>query len=61
MSHDQYLEAPTSAMSGVKAALALPQDRILGVGMSVSGVTDFENQIIDRSNELDWTEKPRGI
>ena len=59
-SYDQYLEALTSAMSGVKAALALPQDRILGVGMSVSGVTDFENQIIDRSNELDWTEKPLG-
>ncbi len=59
-SYDQYLQTLTSSMKDVKKTLSLPENRVLAVGMSVSGVTDFDNQIIDRSNDLDWTEKPLG-
>lgn len=59
-SYDQYLETLTLSMGQVKENLSLAQGKVLAVGMSVSGVTDFDNQIIDRSNELDWTNKPLG-
>ena len=63
-SYDQYLETLTSAMHEVTntltSTLSLPHSRFLAVGMSVSGVTDFDNQIIDRSNDLDWSTKALG-
>lgn len=31
---------------------------ILAIGISVSGVTDFKNKVINRSNQLDWTDAP---
>lgn len=59
-SYGEYLEALTTSIYEVRQAMSLAQGKILAVGMSVSGVTDFDNQIIDRSNDLDWTEKPLG-
>ena len=59
-SYGEYLEILTASIHEVRQAMSLAQGKILAVGMSVSGVTDFDNQIIDRSNDLDWTEKPLG-
>jgi len=59
-SYEEYLQTLTTSIRDVMEEMSLPPERVLAVGMSVSGVTDFDNQIIDRSNDLDWTNRPLG-
>lgn len=55
-----YVDELHSALSRLQAAQALDAALCLGVGVCIAGVTDFDNRIVDRSRELDWTNQPLG-
>jgi len=56
--YGSYLNALERVINAVTEYLSLPNSRIVAVGMSIAGVTDFSNQVIERSNELEWLNKP---
>ncbi len=53
-----YVSEIAAAVEAILTELSLSADQILALGISISGVTDFANKIVDRSNLLDWTERP---
>ena len=34
------------------------EKKIVAIGISISGITDFDNKYVERSNQLDWTARP---
>ncbi|MCF8002548.1 MAG: ROK family transcriptional regulator, partial [Halanaerobiales bacterium] len=55
---ENYIAEIAEVVNEMLSELKIVADKILSLGISISGVTDFENKIVDRSNLLDWTEKP---
>ncbi len=56
-----YIGEITSAVDTMLTELSLTAEQILAMGISISGVTDFANKNVDRSNLLDWTDKPLAL
>lgn len=55
---DNYINEILKVINSMLQKLNLKNADFLSLGISISGITDFENKIINRSNQLDWTEKP---
>jgi predicted NBD/HSP70 family sugar kinase len=55
---DDYSQRLITAVKKLLQEEKLKSSDILSIGISVSGVTDFANKIINRSNQLDWTDVP---
>jgi len=55
-----YVEAMADTVKRILTDKQLPREKILAVGISISGVTDFANKVVDLSNELSWAKKPLG-
>lgn len=53
-----YLATLAQAISAALEHLGLPPQRIIAVGISISGVTDFQHRMVDRSNALNWDNVP---
>jgi predicted NBD/HSP70 family sugar kinase/biotin operon repressor len=58
--YDSYVEAMADTVKRILTDKQLPREKILAVGISISGVTDFANKVVDLSNELSWAKKPLG-
>lgn len=56
-----YVEAICSATQELLAEVGVSAQRVLGMGICISGVTDFEHRVVDRSRELDWNYMPLGL
>lgn len=54
---ENYVSEIIKVLKSMFADLKIEIDKILSVGISISGITDFENKIVNRSNQLDWTDK----
>lgn len=54
---ENYVNEIIKVLKSMLADLKIEIDKILSVGISISGITDFENKIVNRSNQLDWTDK----
>ena len=59
-SYDAYLEDLVESIQHILMKHGIEKSKILGLGLSVSGITDGMNKTINRSNELGWREKPLG-
>src|SRR6056297_3665736 len=55
---DDYSQKLITEVEKLLQDQKLKSSDILSIGISVSGVTDFANKIINRSNQLDWTDAP---
>lgn len=53
-----YSQEIITAVEAILQQQDLKNSDILSIGISVSGLTDFNNKIINRSNQLDWTDAP---
>lgn len=53
-----YLASVCDAIYGLLSSSSIGISDVLAIGIAVSGVTDFDNSIVDRSNEMDWTDVP---
>lgn len=54
--YNDYIKRITGTVKKILAENSLESEDILSIGICVSGVTDFKNRKIDRSNQLDWTD-----
>ena len=50
----QYIAELTQAIKFILRHLSIPSSKVLAIGISISGVTDFANREVERSNNLDW-------
>lgn len=55
-----YIEELCQRTEKLLAELSIDADRVLGMGICISGVTDFDHRIVERSKELDWNYMPIG-
>lgn len=55
---EAYVEWLCDATNELLSALDVELTAVLGMGICISGVTDFEHKVVDRSKELDWTYMP---
>jgi predicted NBD/HSP70 family sugar kinase/biotin operon repressor len=56
-SFQNYINEITEVVKEMLFDLEIGIEKILSLGISISGVTDFENKVVNRSNQLDWTDK----
>jgi len=54
--YDNYINKIIETVEMLLTEISLQSEDILSIGICVSGVTDFKNRKIDRSNQLDWTD-----
>ncbi|RCW52280.1 ROK family transcriptional regulator [Halanaerobium sp. ST460_2HS_T2] len=57
-SFNYYINEILKVIRTILAELNLKNEDFLSFGISISGITDFENKIVNRSNQLDWTDQP---
>lgn len=58
--YEVYVEGIAGAIQRILLEHGIAARKVMAVGISISGVTDFDNKIVDLSNELRWKEKPLG-
>src|SRR5690606_29438797 len=54
-SFDFYVGEICRAVHEVLAETSVDRQRVIAIGICISGVTDFHNKMVDRSAELNWT------
>jgi predicted NBD/HSP70 family sugar kinase len=52
-----YVSEIIKVAKALLADLEIGIEKILALGISISGITDFENKVVKRSNQLNWTDK----
>jgi len=57
-SFDFYVGEICRAVHEVLAETSVDRQRVIAIGICISGVTDFHNKMVDRSAELNWTGMP---
>lgn len=55
---ENYVEMLVATTQDLLASLGIDSQLVLGMGMCISGVTDFDHRIVDRSKELNWNYMP---
>lgn len=55
---ENYIQELKKIIKKLLAGLNLKAQKILAIGVSILAITDFENKVVERSNQLDWTAKP---
>jgi len=58
--YEVYLEIIAQAVERVLEQHGVKPEQVMALGISVSGVTDFDNKVVDLSNELGWRSRPLG-
>lgn len=58
--YELYLERIAQAIEALLAKQGINRSCVMAVGVSISGVTDFDNKVVDLSNELEWKSRPLG-
>lgn len=53
-----YINEIVEVVEEMLCDLEIGIERILSIGVAISGITDFENKVVNRSNQLDWTDRP---
>ena len=59
-SFENYITMICTATKALLTNLGVGKERVLGMGICISGVTDFDNRVVDRSRELNWDYMPIG-
>ena len=57
-SFDFYVGEICRAVHEVLAETSVDRQRVIAIGICISGVTGFHNKMVDRSAELNWTGMP---
>lgn len=59
-SFDHYMEVLCQTAEELLEGLQIEHKLVVGMGICISGVTSFDNRIVDRSKELNWNYMPVG-
>ncbi len=59
-SFENYITMICAETEVLLSNLRIGRERVLGMGICISGVTDFNNRVVDRSRELNWNYMPMG-